>query len=405
MPKNRKPMAGGFDSPAKRPFAPLEMKAQVAENPCFGLHSKMCLLTPQESSSIGSVRRKFAESPGAVTIALHGTEVFSSTKSKTNPKPSLVMKPIIPFALLGALLAVGAADAAATQPVGYYNFAAVSGGNLFVPSLVNPAAFTGVLTADAPTTLTVAANSFTANAFNEGATFAKFYVEITSGPNTGVNVDIVSNTTDTLTLDADVSALGLVGTESIVVRPHVTLKSSLAAAEASLVGFNDLATFYLPNGTNVSYVFGAGATPNGWSSDFATDDGSDRPVYPGTGFVLGVSANVDLTVTGEVKTADSVVQLTGGVVNIVGPLNPLVGASTSLNLTGFGTLGAFSDTITVYVAGPLVSSVSYTPLGDGTISSDFTNPTTDTIANTTGAVVIPDANKSLVLESNVTIAP
>lgn len=405
MPKKRVQMARGSNPPARRLSAPPEMKAQVTENPCFGLHSKMFLLTPQESSSIRIVRRKFSETSGAVTIALYGCEVFSSTKSKTNPKPSLVMKPIIPFALLGALLAVGAADAAATTPVGYYAFDGKAGGNVFVPGLVNPASFTGALTAAGTTTLTVAANSFTANAYNEGATFAKFYAEITSGPNQGVVLDIVSNTTNVLTLDADVTPLGLTGTETIVVRPHVTLKSALAAAEASLGAFSDSATFYLPDASFVSYIFGAGATPNGWSSDFATDDGSDRPVYPGAGFILGLGADVDLTVTGEVKTADSVVQLTGGVVNIVGPVNPLVGASVSLNATGFGTLGAFSDSITAYVAGPLVSFTSYVPLGDGNVSSDFATPTTDTIANTTGAVVIPDANKALRLESNVTVAP
>ncbi len=315
------------------------------------------------------------------------------------------MKPIIPFALLGALLAVGAADAAATQPVGYYNFEGKGGGNVFIPSLVNPASFSGVLTGATGTTMTVAANSFAAAAFDEGAVYAKFYVEIASGPNQGVIVDIVSNTTDQLTLASDITALALAGTESIVIRPHVTLKSSLASAEASLGAFSDSATFYLPDASFVSYIFGAGATPNGWSSDFATDDGSDRPVPPGSGFILGLGADVALTVTGEVKAADSVVQLTGSVVNIVGPMNPLVGQSVSLNATGFGSLGAFSDSITAYVAGPLVAFTSYVPLGDGNISSDFATPTVDTIANTTGAVVIPDANKALRLESNVTIAP
>lgn len=80
-------------------------------------------------------------------------------------------------------LAVGAADAAATTPVGYYDFDGYGGGNIFVPSLVNPASYTGQLTAAGATTLTVAANSFTANVFNEGAAYAKFYAEITSGPN------------------------------------------------------------------------------------------------------------------------------------------------------------------------------------------------------------------------------
>lgn len=314
------------------------------------------------------------------------------------------MKPIIPFALLGALLAVGAADAAATVPVGYYSYEGKAGGNLFIPSLVNPASFTGTLTGASATTLTVAANSFTANAFNEGVTFAKFYVEITSGPNAGVGIDIVSNTANVLTLDADITTLGLAGTESVVIRPHVTLKSSLAAAEASLNAFSDNATFYATDGSFVTYIYGAdGGT--GWSSDFVTNDGGDRPVRPGTGYVLGLIADVALTVTGEVKEADTVVQLGGGVANIVGPVNPLVGTTVPLNATGLGSLVAFTDGITVYQPGPLDTFVSYVPLGDGTISSDFATPTTDTLKNTTGVVVVPAASSSFVIQSGVTVAP
>lgn len=53
-------------------------------------------------------------------------------------------------------------------------------------------------------------------------------------------LDIVSNTANILTLDADVTSLGLTGNEAIVV-----------------------ATFYLPDGSFVSYFFGAAVTPNG----------------------------------------------------------------------------------------------------------------------------------------------
>ena len=105
------------------------------------------------------------------------------------------------------------------------------------------------------------------------------------------------------------------------------------------------------------------------------------------------------------KSTSTVVALTAGVVNIVGPLNPLVGTTTPLNNTGFGTLAAYTDSITVYQPGPLSVSTSYVPLGDGTISSDFGTPTTDTISNTTGAVVIPGADTALTLQPGFTVAP
>ncbi len=316
------------------------------------------------------------------------------------------MKPYT-YSLLAAIFACGIAQGAATAfttPVGYYQFDGKAGGNMFVPSVVKPAAFAGSLTAAGTTTLTVAASSLMAGAYDEGALFATHYVEITSGANAGVALDIVSNTTSVITLADDISALSLTGTETIKIRPHVTLKSSLVDAEASLAGYNDTATFYTVDGNAVTYIYGAdGAT--GWSSDFATADGDLRPVAPGTGFVLGLSADGPLTVTGEVKSSDTVVMLGAGAINIVGPVNPLVGTSTSLNSTGFADVGAYTDSISIYVPGPLVDAVTYYALGDGTVSSDFVTPTTDTISNTTGAVVIPLGSIALRIYSGFTVAP
>ena len=317
------------------------------------------------------------------------------------------MKTYIPYSLILAAASAGmafGAETAYTSPVGYYSFAGVKGGNLFVPSLVKPAAYAGGITAASATTLTLPAASLTAGAFNEGAIYATHYVEITSGPNAGVALDIASNTPSLITLADNVSSLGLTGSEKIKIRPHMTLKSSLVAAEASLSAFSDAATFYLADGTNVTYLYGAdGGT--GWSSDFATANGNLRPIPPGTGFVLGLSATASLALSGEVKTGPTVAMLSGGNVNIVGLVNPLVGSSTPLNATGFGSLAAFSDSITVYVPGALDTSVTYLPLGDGTVSSDFVNPTTNTLSNTTGAVVVPGGDTSVKLNLGFTVAP
>ncbi|MEK7953505.1 hypothetical protein [Luteolibacter soli] len=315
------------------------------------------------------------------------------------------MKPLIPTTLLGALFAFGVANAATTTPVGYYAYDGIGGGNICIPSFVNPAAFSGALTAASGATLTVAANSLTANAYNQGAVYKKFYAEITSGPNAGVVLDIVSNTTNVVTLGFNISGLGLTGTETITIRPHVTLKSFLSSAEASLNAFSDSATFYA-NGTFQTYYYG-GDGGTGWSSDFATADGSDRPVPPGTGFVLGLAANVRLTITGEVKAPDTFVQLVGGVVNIVGPVNPLVGDSVNLSNTGFERLAAFSDSVTIYQPGPLSVFKTYYPIygpfpGDpGVLSDDFSTPTSDTMKYTTGAVVIPSSPTALKLDSGL----
>jgi len=316
------------------------------------------------------------------------------------------LKPKFSYMLLAALAAVSPAFAvdATTTPVGYYNFAGVAGGNLFIPSLVKSAVFSGVLTGASSTTLTVAASSLTSGALNQGAVYATHYVEITSGPNAGTILDIVSNTGSVITLADNIGSLNLAGTEQITIRPHVTLKSSLAAAEASLSVYSDTATFSAADGSFSTYIFGAdGGT--GWSSDFVTADGDLRPVPPGTGFVLGLASSAQLQVSGEVKTGPTVVMLTTGIESYVGPMNPVVGASTNLNGTGFETLAAYSDSITVYVPGPFVDAVTYYPLGDGTVSSDLVSATTDKIANTTGAVVIASGDIALKFQPGFTVAP
>jgi hypothetical protein len=308
------------------------------------------------------------------------------------------MKTSISYLIIAAAMACGFANGqtAYTTPVGYYNFVGVAGGNLFIPSLVNPTSFAGVLTGQSSTTLTLAGGSLVAAAYDKGAIYTKFYAEITSGPNAGVCLDIVSNTATVITLADNIAGLNLVGTESIAIRPVVTLKSSLEAAESSLSAYSDSATFYLTDGTNITYFYGAdGGT--GWSSDFAAADGNDRPVAPGTGFVLGLTSSGGLTVSGTVKSTATVAMLSAGNVNIVGQVKPLAGSSTDLNNIGFGSLVAYTDSITAYVQGGLTESTTYYPLGDGSISSDFATPTTDTIANTVGAVVVPSADTSVTL--------
>jgi len=322
--------------------------------------------------------------------------------------PVMKLKPKFSYMLLAALAAVSPAFAvdATTTPVGYYNHAGVSGGNVMIPGLVKPAAFAGTLTGKSATTLTLPASSLTASAFDKGAVYAAYYVEIASGPQAGVVLDIVSNTTSVITLADNITDLGLTGTESIKIRPHVTVKSLFSASESVLSPYSDNVTFYAPDGSSTNYLFGAdGGT--GWSSDFATADGDLRPIPPGTGVILGLGADVSLPISGEVKGTPTVAMLAVGVVNIVGPVNPLVGTTTSLNATGFGDLAAYADGITVYAPGPLTASAStsYVPLGDGTISSDFATATTDTIANTTGAVVIPSSPTALKLLPGFTVAP
>lgn len=288
-----------------------------------------------------------------------------------------------------AAIACGLAygQTAYTNPVGYYNFDAKSGGNIFVPGLVNPAAFSGAITAAGTNTLTVATDALTADAYNEGAVYATHYVEITeAGANQGVVIDIESNTSSVITLASDISALSLAGTETIEVHPHVTLRSVFLSAELQLGPYSDAATFLNSDGTSTTYYFiGSGD----WSSDLGTTiDGNDRPIPPATGFVFDTLADVGLTIVGEVKTTDTVVQIpANGVSTVVGPVNPLVGDSDLIKNLGFADMPAYSDSITIYAPGQLFEPTgTYFSLGDGNVSSDLVTPSNDTFSFTKGGI-------------------
>lgn len=316
------------------------------------------------------------------------------------------MKPYT-YSILAALFACGMAQGAATAyttPLGYYEFDAKAGGNAFVPGFVNTATFAGPITAatdnTSPTadTLTVAANALTANAFNELPAIpasppnpavekrAAYYVEITqAGANQGVIIDIESNTGSVITLAEDISALSLTGTETIAVRRHVTLASAFAAAEANLAVFGDNVTFYNPDESIQTYYYIA---PGQWSSDFSYNDGATRPIPPGTGVVLFMGADAGLTVTGEVHASDVVVQIVGNnIVNVVGPVNPLVGSSGTIGNLGFADMEQYADNITLYTPGNFESIVGTYYAIPGGVSTDFTNLSTDTFPYTKGGVL------------------
>jgi hypothetical protein len=326
------------------------------------------------------------------------TEYLKPIPKKTNT----VMKTTL-YSILAAAAACGMAfgETAYTTPVGYYNFDAKAGGNIFVPGLVNSSAFAGVVTAVGANTLTVAPGAITANAFDEGSSYATHYVEITqSGSNQGVVIDIVSNTNSVITLASDISALSMTGTETITIRPHVTLSGAFASAESVLAAYGDSATFANPDGTSTTYYFIGGVD---WSTDFSTPDGNDRPISPGTGIVFDCGADAALTIAGEVKSTDTVVQIAGnGVPNVVGPVNPLVGGSALIKDLGFADMVAYGDSISIYAPGQLFAPTgTYYALGDGDVSTDFSTPSSDTFDFTKGAIFIAGSDTAFRVKSGL----
>jgi hypothetical protein len=295
-----------------------------------------------------------------------------------------VMKTTLYSLLAAAACGMAFGQTAYTTPVGYYNCDAVAGGNIFVPALIITPVFAGSINGSTAMTLTFAGTPLTADAFNKGTTYPTHCVEITSGPNAGVVLDIDSNTTSVITLMSDITDLALVGTESVRVRPHNTIRSVLSGGEPYL-DYTDNVTVYEPNGDPKSYLWITGI---GWSNDFSTNDGDLRPISLGAGLVLGVFENKSFTVTGEVKTGDTVVQLAATpAVNIVGPVNPLVGSGTRLDQLGFQNLSPYTDATTLYTPGSLSIVDTYLPDGGGSMLDGTFTPSTAQLPHTSGAIV------------------
>ncbi len=259
-----------------------------------------------------------------VTIASDTPPVFCSTKCQTQPKSNLVMKPIIPFALLGALFAVGAASAATTDPVGYVSLGdtvalnavpANSDSRISIP-LLKATAFAGTV---APAGVTGNVVTVTGAAFTPSQ-YVGHYLQVTSGPNEGQIALVTANDATTLTVQpqSDDSITGLAAGHSISLSPAWTLDTFLGPQP---VGTQLLAFSGAAGGINIApdityeygTAFGTFPTDRWFNATFFTEAGTDI-LYPGEGFVLrtGATAIADIVVTGQVSTAKSRNIILGG---------------------------------------------------------------------------------------------
>jgi hypothetical protein len=334
------------------------------------------------------------------------------------------MKPIIPFALLGALLAVGAADAAATDPVGYITHTiAPNGGSgsaltIIGPTLVLPNAFAGASTNDPSTTAVVN--------FSGGvpALDSTYLIEITSGPAEGWWSTIASSTATSVTT-ANTLPSGLAVGTKFAVRKHHTVLSFLGQNTPGLSEFGspspDEVQFLEVNQSISPIIYAttaAGAPADGWyfTGDFSSAD--SRIIEPGTGLLIKRSSNTPLTFTtsGAVKVTDTEVSVYPGLTLIA----QTAGAGATIDGTGFPTEliqfdGSNSDfdelqflpasqTIVNYAA--LAAGVAGPSATMGNLGTGLPAPT-DPFPEGVGAIIKRDPSKaasSILLQGSV-VAP
>lgn len=285
--------------------------------------------------------------------------------------------------LTSMLMAFGAnAQTVSTPIVGFSKLTVPQGGRLIAPVFVKSPKFQGTATV---TSGVFSVTGLTENTLNQTSyadrpNYPTHYVKVTSdGVYKGLVLDIISNTSSTITVGQ--APAGLVGTVSIVVVPHYTLKD-LADQSSNLTPYYDLVTVYSSGNNKSSYYF-TGDT-NGFISDDYSTPANNVVIYPGSGVILNSASAATITMTGTVNTTQTVVPIYAGE-SIVTPLDPS-GVSKVAGINLAAALSPYYDLASqVLLDGSLSTTTFY---------SDGTNMLND------GYEVIPLASSPTVASGN-----
>ena len=163
-----------------------------------------------------------------------------------------------------------------------------------------------------------------ANSSNEPA----YYAEVTSGPNSGLILEITAKTTGSITVG---DASSLTGNESFQIKKFTTLGDVLGAGNsAGLLGGDSVTNadvvWAVANGAWKQYFFyddgfGGEIDPLQWQTPGSIGDKSDTRIDPDQGVLIvrKAGSNRTVTVTGTVKTTATISPLLNGAQIITNP--------------------------------------------------------------------------------------
>jgi hypothetical protein len=306
--------------------------------------------------------------------------------------------PLLILSVAGILTAqVLHAQNVATNPVGYNMFSLAAGYNVRVNTFVQATVFQGTASSvtnasNSVITLSSSATALTSGSYNEVNGEPAYYVEILdTGSAQGLIADVVSNGTNTVTVDTNLIPFGTLNTCSFLIRPHTTLSSLFPPATSGLQAFSDYVILYLPNGTSLTCDF----TGTGWETP-AQQDVGNQIIYPGQGFTIYVASAKTVPVVGYVKPGPTQVPLYAGAVNLVGTLNPVISGTQTLSNFAFPTcLAPFSDYVVCYTNTNGTFNASGTIESTGTSMAYGSSANADpTAVNPSNAVYVNIANQS-----------
>ena len=255
--------------------------------------------------------------------------------------------------LLITAVALASLPAAQAQPaltsstpvIGFYKFDVPAGTSAWTCGLVTKKQFQGAISS---TVAGASKSTITASTANWlPGEFDLHYVEILSGPQTGLIIDIDPSTPNTATeltvlgKTTGLGSLGLTGTETFCIRHHATL-GTVFKNGAGLQAFSDLVTLVGDDGKGKPFGFDGAAWVDGIGFTIASDN---KIIYPGQGFLITSGSSVQLTFGGDVvayvRSGPLKVPVYGGKQNLVGIVNPLVSTNpTDPNYTTSSVLGS-----------------------------------------------------------------
>jgi len=301
------------------------------------------------------------------------------------------------FAVAGLMTAqesLAQTTSVTTDPVGYNSLTLPAGNSVRVNTFVQAKVFQGVassITSSSNSVITVGGtgSSLTSGSYNETAGGPAYYVEIlSSGSGQGLVADVISNTASTVTVAANVPALGVSGTASFCIRPHTTLSSLFPATNSTLTAYVDTVKLFFPNNTNRTFLFTG--TGDGWVDSGSGVDSGAQVIYPGQGFIINVQAAKSVAVMGSVKAGPTLVPLYTNAINLVGTFNPQVGGTQTLASYNFpATFVPYVDAVKIFNDdGSLQSPGSYLSSGTNMINAG-TGVNSDSVGSApTNAVIV-----------------
>lgn len=286
------------------------------------------------------------------------------------------MKPIIPFALLGAFFAVGAAKAASTTPVGYVTKTlAPNQFTLVGLTLNNPTAAAGQIDAESATSVTDNGVNFT-DILTPGATYV---LELGNG----TVQEITSWSGSVINTPSDISSSVTPGSTTYKIRKAATVSDVFGSAnsvgltpdsDGDFTTGNDLLLIFNGVAFDTVYYYNDGTT-TGWFDDLGNPAEDKVIAYPDGFFVQRVAgSSVNLVVAGEVKTSATSGVLAAGGYSYLGAVAPAGQTLASSGLSAFltpSTDGDFTTVDNVLIQLPGGTYASHYYFNDGTTTGWF----------------------------------